>query len=329
MRIISFIVFVFVSGCSPYIDPNVPEPIRPFTDPILGREYLLYRPSNYNADHDWPLVVACHGAWPDSPNHCMRDWTELAEEKGFLILTPTIKETSSGGSSKAIARLRKDEEHILAAVWHVRGAHGVSDDRVFLYGRAGGAGAAALVGLKNPGLFRAIALAQPKFNSACLTEAGETLDRHQPILVTSDITDAITGKHSRRATAWLQSKGANVSQGRAGSSAETAAQFAIDFFENVLLTQPCIHIRAFPCRGGDGFEIQFKLRSSIRSEKYLWTFGDGGQSPVAAPAHRYTDAGTYRVSVTIEDDSAHEYHRAIELEVPGAWLRSVPPQKNP
>ncbi len=33
---IPLFAFAFLTGCSPYIDPNVPEPIRPYVEPEHG-----------------------------------------------------------------------------------------------------------------------------------------------------------------------------------------------------------------------------------------------------------------------------------------------------
>ena len=88
---------ILFSGCSPYVDSRVPEPIRPVVEPVLGREYLLYRPSGYDKRLTWPLIVVCHGAFPDNPNRQIRVWTELAESDGFLVLA--LPSSPTPGSS--------------------------------------------------------------------------------------------------------------------------------------------------------------------------------------------------------------------------------------
>src|SRR3990172_2443966 len=79
-----------LTGCSEYTDPNVPEPIRPFVEPQFGGEYLLYRPSSYDRNKAWPLIVVCHSSFPDSPNRRIRAWTQLAESHGFLLVAPRL-----------------------------------------------------------------------------------------------------------------------------------------------------------------------------------------------------------------------------------------------
>src|SRR3972149_5461108 len=123
-------------GCSQYIGPNVPEPIRPFIEPQFGDEYLLYRPSSYDRNKAWPVIVVCHSTFPDSPNRRLRAWTELAESQGFLLVAPRL----TGNKNSWISGAKKekkppdDETHILAVIQHVRAAHNVSDDRILIHG---------------------------------------------------------------------------------------------------------------------------------------------------------------------------------------------------
>jgi pimeloyl-ACP methyl ester carboxylesterase len=316
-------------ACSSYIDPHVPEPIRPFADPVLARKYLLYRPSEYDVDHNWPLVVVCHGSWPDSPVHRLRQWTQLAEEKGFLVIAPQLEATGGGGGASQISKLKKDEMHILAAVGHVRGAHSISPDRIFIQGRSGGAHDALFTGLNNPDVFRAIALVRPEFDSACMTEATGVLDHYQPILILDDSGGPFAGKDARRATEWLQEQAANVSRLKGKPSGGGAARAVVEFFERVLRRQPWIRIHAFPFSPEDPLQIQFKTQRSFQPIRFLWSFGDGDESPVASPVHQYAAPGTYRVSLKVWDESGQQYVRRAEVEVPDVLVRSLPPSAAP
>jgi PKD repeat protein len=38
----------------------------------------------------------------------------------------------------------------------------------------------------------------------------------------------------------------------------------------------------------------------------VWGFGDGATADTPAPVHRYREAGTYRVSLTVRDDDGGE-----------------------
>ena len=311
------------AGCSRYVDPNVPEPIRPFVEPARGGKYLLYRPSSYDRRQSWPLVVVCHGPFPDSPDRQLRSWTELAEEKGFLVLAPRLTGNKTGLGTKAAAqinRLREDERNILACVHHLRAGHNLSDDRILIHGWGGGALAALFAGIKHSDLFRAVALTRPKFSSGLLAGAADHLDKHQPIYVNYSVGDALTGKHAGRCIDWLNSKGANLTEDTAGLAHHprpdpSVSRSSLTFFERVLREQPWIHIRAFPTGAGEKLEFQFKLRCSFTPKRYLWDFGDGKRSPIETPVHSYVAPGSYVVTLTVEDPGGDSHTRTRVLNV--------------
>ena len=311
------------AGCSRYIDPNVPEPIRPFVEPEPGGKYLLYPPSSYDRRQSWPLVVVCHGPFPDSPDRQLRSWTELAEEKGFLVLAPKLHGNRTGFGTKASTQIplqQEDERNILACVHHLRAGHNISDDRILIHGWGGGALAALNTGLKHPDLFRAVALTRPKFNSGLMTDVADCLDKHQPIYVNYSVGDVLTGKHAGRCIEWLNSKGANLTEDTAGLAHHprpdpSVSRSTLAFFERVIREQPWVHIRAFPTRTSQRLEVQFKLRCSFTPTRYSWDFGDGAQSPVKAPTHSYAAPGSYVVTVTIEDPDGDNHTRTRVLNV--------------
>ena len=312
-------VLTSLLGCSQYIDPRVPEPIRPIVEPESGHGYLLYRPSSYDSNLAWPLVVVCPGSSPDSPNRQIRAWTELAESHGFLVAAPTLTVTKRGLSrdaAKYLARQRHDEAHILAVVRHVRGAHRISPDRVFIYGWSAGAYAALYTGLRHPHLFRAISIVQPRFKSLYLGDAEADVDPYQPVHLHYSSTDAITGKNGRHCVDWLHSVGADVREEPPAPVRRTDCGPAVSFFQHLIRREPWIRVRALPAAGRDSLAVQFKLRCPFRPTRFRWQFGDGDESSVAEPLHIYPESGTYRVSVALHAPDHTPYLRTIDLTVP-------------
>lgn len=312
-----------VIGCRPFIDPNVPEPIRPFVEPSRGGEYLLYRPSSYDGGRSWPLIVVCHGGLGDSANKQIRDWTQLAEEKGFIILAPELE--STGGlilpaAEKQIEKQRADEQRILRAIRHVQAGHNVSEDRTFIHGFAGGSYAAMYAGLGNPTVFRAVSLTRPSFKAGFMGEVADRIDVHQPVFVDYDLGDTIFGNHAQRCLEWLRSKQANVTEDATGMLKRTDARKAVTFFERVLRDQPWLHIRAFATPGGERLDVQFKLRVSFSPVRYQWSFGDSEESSAAEPLHRYQGEGTYRVTITVEDPNGESHTRSARVVVPAGRI---------
>jgi hypothetical protein len=110
----------------------------------------------------------------------LRAWTQLAERYGFLVVAPTLTSAAgwwSSGGAEQIARMRNDEDRILACVRHIRAGHSISDDRIFLHGYLGGAYAAMMTGLRHSDVFRAIALSQPRFDDPLLAEDPDDMQR--------------------------------------------------------------------------------------------------------------------------------------------------------
>ena len=320
----TLIVTVTTGGCSHLIDPNVPEPVRPCVEPELGREYLLYRPSSYDPQLAWPLVVVCHTSFSDSPSRQIRNWTQLAESHGFLVAAPRLKGTRKTLPPKAAKQRllqRQDERHILATIRHIRAGHNISSDRIFIHGWSGGAYAALHTGLKHPQTFRAVSVIGPKFNAGYLTDVDDSLDHYQPVYVNYSVSDAITGKHGRQCVDWLRSTGANLWENPMGSARAGDCRHVVDFYKEVTRKHPWIHIRAYPASDDNPLEVQFKLRCSYAPARYRWEFGDGDESPVAEPIHAYSDPGVYTVTVTLEGLKGRQDHRKVCLTVPGARIR--------
>ena len=312
-------LIVAVSGCSQYIDPNVPEPIRPFIEPERGGEYLLYRPSHYDREHSWPLIVVCHSSYPDSPIREIRAWTELAESRGFIVAAPTLfasKKPLRDNPDRQIPLQRKDEDHILAMVQHIRAGHSISDDRILIHGWSRGAFSALHTGLRHPGLFRAVSVMQPSFGIGYLADVGKSIDKHQPVYVNYSARDAITGKHGRKCVDWLRDLGADLWEDSAVPVDWKDTRGVVKFFEDVIRKHPRIRVAAFPVDRDNPLQIQFKLRCSYTPRRYKWEFGDGDRSSVAEPIHVYARPGSYVVTVTVFGPDDREDQRTLMLRVP-------------
>ncbi|MCH8150173.1 MAG: hypothetical protein IH987_19715 [Planctomycetes bacterium] len=310
---------VLLAGCSPYVDSRVPEPIRPIVEPVMGREYLLYRPSEYDKRQRWPLIVVCHGGFPDNPNRQIRAWTELAESTGFFVLAPSLTVTDrkfGTNVAESLARQHADERLILAAVNHVRGAYNISDDRIFLYGWSRGALAALHTGLRNHSIFRAISVAQPKIDVALLAAVNDAVDPYQPIQVRAPVTDSILGGHGHECADWLYTVGAHVREEGTGAVRKTDCDQSVDFIESVIRNEPWIFIRAYPSGSGNPLEYQFKLSSTIDARQYRWTFGDGEESPIAEPVHTFAKGGVYDVRVSMQGGNKGVHRRSLDVRVP-------------
>jgi len=316
-------------GCVSNIDPNVPEPIRTFFEPAQGSKYLLYRPSSYDRKYAWPLVIVCHSGFPDSPQREIRDWTQLAERQGFLVAAPelTSPRLLNPKTDKAIELEREDDERILSVIRHVRAGHSISDDRIFIYGWEKGAHAALYSGLRHPTLFRAIALMSPAFNENLLPEPDIGVSPDQFVYVNYDVADSILQRRGVHCARWLRAHGARVDEDRSGNASRKQAERAVLFFEHVIRDTTWMHIEVRPSPNEDSLERLFRVQSVRKPTKLRWTFGDGDESRVGEPLHRYAAAGTYRVEVTASFSGQPDATRAITLTLPQGLAVPAPANK--
>jgi len=307
-------------GCPGYRDANVPNPILRQRLPDGGSSYRLYVPTTYDRNYKHPLIIACHGTRPwDSPRRQMLDWVKLSEERGFIVAAPSLTGTSSWplpSATSQIARQREDERRILGVVRRLKGAYNISEDRVFLTGWSAGNFAVLYTGLKNPQIFRALALQQGNFDPAFLSDVVENIDREQPISVIYGSSDLLTGEQTHECVKWLEDQHANVSELEVPGGHRGHPTQAVSFFERVLRIQPWLHIRTFGVDNADPLTARFKIRASFAPTRYQWSFGDGSESPVAEPIHRFPQTGTYRVTLTVWPPKGKPVTRAVDLAIP-------------
>ncbi len=312
------LAFPLLAGCQSYLDPSVPVAIRPVMEPEFQQQYLLYRPSNYDRNMAWPLVVVCAAGFGDSPDQQIRDWTQLAERNGFLAVAPPVRGNRPGmftKSADASAALQEDERRILATIRHVQAAYTVSDDRIFIYGWAGGAQAALYTGLRHPEWFRAVAVFQPKIDADALVDARRGVDSQQAVLVYTNATDAIWGHPAGECVTWLRNAGADVTEDPTGPARRTDGARAVDFFDRVIRNRPWIHVVATSPDPKKPAEFRFAVRSSFAPTAMRWRFGDGSEATVVEPVHVYSKPGSYRVELELRDAQGKTHERATEVTV--------------
>jgi hypothetical protein len=215
---------------------------------------------------------------------------------------------------------REDERTILACVRHLHGAYNIAIDRVFLTGWSAGAFAVLDAGLRNPHVFRALAVLQGNFKPEYLTEAGRAVDAYQPVYVLYGSTDVLAGKQGHRCVEWLNEHRAAVTQEEIGGTHKHHPKQAYAFFERVVRKVPWLHIRAAaddPDAPEGGLTVRFGIRASFEPQRYQWSFGDGSEpSPVARPVHTYARPGRYTVTLQAETPQGKTVRRAVEISLP-------------
>jgi len=323
------LLLVACAGCPQYRDPSVPGEIRRVAEPALRGSYYVYAPTTYEAAKEWALIVVCHGTESfDSAKRQIGDWAKLAEEQQFIVAAPSLKGVNGffpPPVSRQLTLQREDEQKILACVRHVKGAYNIAPDRVFLTGWSAGNFAVLYTGLRNPGVFRALAVLQGNFNEKYLAEVGQAIDAFQPVYVLYGSTDVLTGRHGQRCVDWLNEHRAAVTREEIAGAHKNHPKQGYAFFERVVRKVPWLHIRAIADDPADPLTVRLKIRASFEPVRYSWSFGDGSESPAACPVHTYAQPGRYTVTLEAETLQGKTARRAVEVSVPQRRLPAPQP----
>lgn len=306
-------------GCA-LLKPKPAGEVLKRTEPDLGREYYLYKPSVDRKDQRWPVLVLCHSFPLESPRSVITDWAPLAEEKGFLLLAPKLRSTANWPPKleKQNKLQQQDEDAILKALQHVRGGLRIADDKVFIVGSKSGCRAAMFTGLRNANIFRSIALLQPRFDVLHTRVIKEFIDPYQRVFVLHRLGD-FHGDQGKDCAAWLRDQHVAVEEKRTAARRDQHPNLAYQFMHHVMVKEPWIRINAFestlPLR------VKFHATTSFENEiyKYDWDFGDGARGVIAQPEHQYAQPGEYHVSLRIHPDRKHSYERKIRVFVPSDY----------
>jgi poly(3-hydroxybutyrate) depolymerase len=316
------VVFLTVwCGCPVSQSQDFPAPIR--QEHTLGtqRDYFLYVPSTYDPDKRWPLVVTCHGTRPyDDARPQAKEWAALAEGRGFIVAAPKLEGVSGDDvwfrtPGKQIELQLEDEAVILEIVSRVKAAYNVADEQVFLTGWSAGGYAVLFTGLRNPDVFRALAIRQGNFDERYLSPVMPRLNRYQPILVLFGATDVLLKSHAEKSIQWLRSHGMDVHRREITGGHRRRPDIAYGFFRKQA-REPWVRVDAVRGYDGEPLAIQVRARCRPTATACYWWFGDGGTGRGAAAVHAYAQSGTYTVTMQAVMPGGGKVLRKIEVTVP-------------
>jgi len=318
-------------GCPVSQSQDFPAPIRQEHTLGIQRDYFLYVPSTYDPDKQWPLVVTCHGTRPyDDARPQAKEWAALAEGRGFLVAAPKLEGVRGDAGwfrtpDKQIELQLEDEAVILEIVSRVKAAYNVADEQVFLTGWSAGGYAVLFTGLRNPEVFRALAIRQGNFDERYLSPVMPHLDRHQPILIFFGAIDLLKS-HAEKCIQWLRREGMNVHRREIAGGHRRRPDIAYGFFRKQA-REPWIVVDAV--RGYEGQPLAIRARARCRpAAACYWWFGDGNTGRGTEVVHAYAQPGTYAVTMQAVMPGGRKVQRKIEVTVPPV-LVGVEPKPSP
>lgn len=322
------IALTLLTGC-PAVS-NLPAPGRILEQKALenGRPYSVYVPSYYTAERSWPVVVTCHGTWPyDRADLQMAEWKGLAEQKNFLLIVPQLKGTAGDIVPPVAEQVRRqldDETTILSAIRSVSAAYNVDDTRIFLTGWSAGGYAVLFTGLRNPGVFRALALRQTNFNAAFLELAVPFLDPAQPVQVMYGSLDPFR-EGALACIDWLRTHEFDpVTLERTGTHRRDPDP-VYRFFTQVVRHQPWVRVQVKE-NPDDPMLVHLSVKTSFQPVRYLWDFGDGSErQSLPSPSHRYENPGQYNIRVGVWSTEKNRHVRQVQVRVPRVRLGTATP----
>ena len=279
--------------------------------------YLLYVPSIYTDDRQWPLVVACHGTRPyDTREFQMREWAKFAEYEGIIVAAPSLVSTKGDfppPPEKQIRLQNTDEAGILAMVSEIKRRYKIAEEQAFLTGWSAGAYPMLHVGLKHPDVFRAIFIRQGTFDERFMDIPDHLTSRWQPIKVVYGKTDFLRDQ-TRASIAWLRDRGLWVEEQEiVGIHRRIDPRRTWQFFQKIVKERPWVRLRTLCPDPSSPLTVRFFLDAIPAAVKQKWLFGDDETSYEPSPMHTYARPGRYEVRVNVAVESGKAYTRTKTL----------------
>lgn len=201
-----------LAGCP--VTQSQDTPVDPLRQRAAGGErYWLYVPSYYTSDRAWPLVVTLHGMHGfDTANAQIREWRALAEQHGFVVVSPSLESPSGFLSlSRSLRRgaLEDDEEAVLAVLADIRRQYRIDDRAVLLTGFSSGGYPMYFIGLRHPDQFTAMAARAANVDVETLDgiELTDAARRMPAVIIHGEDDFELIREHSWAAFRWLRQHG--------------------------------------------------------------------------------------------------------------------------
>jgi len=325
----------FLCGCPVMTSLPTKGEIKENTLPSGGEKYYLYVPSTYDRRRSYPVVIACHGTNPwDTAWAQISEWAQFGEEHEIIVAAPVLEGTHGDIVPSVAGQIEKekaDERTILDLVSRLKASYNVAEEQVFLTGWSAGSFAVLYTGLRNPDVFRALAIRQGNFKADYVDVEPSRMDRWQPIFIYYGNTDLLRPE-SLECITWLRDKNMFVEQLEVpGSHKRLDVALSWNFFKKIAKERPWIRLRVAKVDLRNRRLVKFWCESKPAFTRIVWSFGDGERSEEAGPTHEYAKAGVYEVSAKVSLRGGKTYTRktTVRIGLAGATMPGMPGAEQP
>lgn len=199
----------------------VPTGRQTCVEAVTGRRYILYVPTDYDEQRAYPLVISSHGTAQNGdtemdatgPNSCCDrgtpTWPTLAEANDVIVACPDMTGAYGNPDNQLAAgqldQLATDDNAVMRIISEIQGTYNVDVHRMLMTGFSGGGHVAHYVGLRHPGVFRALSARHGNFNVEETPSPLPPAARHMPAYIFTGANDPVYG--TTEALAWYASQG--------------------------------------------------------------------------------------------------------------------------
>lgn len=222
-----------LTGCP--VPPTPPTPGEQWraTDPVTGRGFYMYVPSNYSHAKPAPIIISCHGTPPyDVSEHHIRTWKWYGEKHGYIIVAPDLVGTDGIFGDGPVSGMLENERYIMSILSMLGYWYNLDRANINITGFSGGGFPAYWVGLRHPDLFATVVAQNCNFNRSNLDGWYPPGAVEVPVMVYYGENDPATiVVQSKNAIQYLRSRGFKVTTHVIpGAGHDRHPEIAMDFF---------------------------------------------------------------------------------------------------
>ena len=191
--------------------PGVEVSIDEDNERIGGGHFLVYVPSDYTQDKDWPVIFCYHGqsgqptTWP---------FRQVTEGKGFIVIGVGYAEGGEGKMTRSqyINYVERERRSILEVLRYVRKRLKVDKERMFVTGYSKGGWHSSLMLESSPRVWAGaviFAAGRSRYVSLVTSPANKKALQRKAIYIGAGETD-VNMSAARKATTYYRQLGADV-----------------------------------------------------------------------------------------------------------------------